>query len=104
MEIQEMVRLNALLDIYGALLTARQREVARGYYEDDLSLAELAETYGVSRNAIFLLLKRSKESLENYERKLRFLAKNEEMTKLLKEERLTKAELSAEIKRVYRLR
>lgn len=59
-----------LADVYGPLLTARQREMLRLYYGEDLSLAEVAERAAVSRQAVHDLLRRSLAALEGYEARL----------------------------------
>ncbi|HBT20018.1 MAG TPA: hypothetical protein DEA47_01405 [Peptococcaceae bacterium] len=68
-------RINILFDIYGCLLTERQRELIMMYYFEDLSLAEIAEELGISRQAVFFGLKRSEELLEKYESSLGLLKK-----------------------------
>lgn len=68
--LRQRARVWALADIYGPLLTDRQREMLRLYYGEDLSLAEVAERFGVSRQAIHDLLRRSVLALEGYEAKL----------------------------------
>ena len=45
-------RMTMLLDFYGEILTQRQREFFDLYYNEDLSLAEIAENYGISRQGV----------------------------------------------------
>ncbi len=59
-----------LYDIYGSLLTDKQRTYFEDYYYMDLSLAEIAENYNISRNAIHDQLKRVNEALINFESNL----------------------------------
>jgi len=73
--LEKVNRISWLFDIYGELLTGRQRELIRLYYHDDLSLAEIAEELGISRQAVFFGLKRSEEILEQYEKQLGLLKK-----------------------------
>lgn len=63
-------RVWALRELYGALLTDRQREMLRWYYDLDLSLGEIAEQAGVSRQAVHDLLRRAVAALEGYEGRL----------------------------------
>lgn len=56
-----------LLDCYGSLLTERQRALLDGYYNEDLSLAELAEPLGISRQAVHDSIRRGEHQLEQYE-------------------------------------
>ncbi len=62
--------ISRLLDFYGELLTERQRLAARLYYDDDLSLSEVAQELGISRQGVRASLKKSEEALESMEEKL----------------------------------
>lgn len=66
-------RVSLLLDAYGDLLTEKQRTFLRHYFEEDLSFGEIAQEYGVSRQAIFDSVKHGEESLENFERSLKLV-------------------------------
>lgn len=61
-----------LLDCYGEFLTERQRQVTELYYGEDLSLGEISEIAGVTRQAVRDSVKRSEEILLDMEEKLRF--------------------------------
>lgn len=58
---------NALLDFYGELLTENQRRICRYYYEEDLSLQEIAELENISRSAVYDTIKRCRHELNHYE-------------------------------------
>ena len=64
----KMLRMAALFDVYGALLTERQREMCCLYYLNDYSLSEISELHGVSRQAIHDTLVRSEQAMEEYEK------------------------------------
>lgn len=68
--LEEVNRINLLFDIYSPLLTERQREVVQLYFSDNFSLAEIAEEYGTSRQAVHNLIQRTLASIEKYEEKL----------------------------------
>ena len=70
MEIEKTNRMNALFEFYAALLTDKQMNYIELYYADDYSLAEIAEEFGVSRQAVYDKIKRTEKSLEDYEMKL----------------------------------
>lgn len=72
-------RINLLLDFYESLLTDKQRSMLIYYYHDDFSLGEIASELGVSRQAVYDNLKRAESALENYESKLRLLARHERL-------------------------
>ena len=62
--------ISRLLDVYGSLLTENKREVAELYFNFDLSLAEIAEEKGCSRQSISDTLAKVRRQLEEYEEKL----------------------------------
>lgn len=70
MEIEKTNRMNALFEFYAALLTDKQMNYIELYYADDYSLAEIAEEFGVSRQAVYDNIKRTEKILEGYEMKL----------------------------------
>ena len=65
--LSKMLRMTALFDVYGPLLTQRQQEMCRLYYLNDYSLSEISELHGVSRQAIHDTLVRSEQAMEEYE-------------------------------------
>lgn len=70
MEIEKTNRMNDLFEFYATLLTEKQMNYMELYYADDLSLGEIAEEYGVSRQAVYDNIRRTEKILEGYERKL----------------------------------
>lgn len=73
----QRMRLGRLFDIYGGLLTAKQKQCLGLYFYDDLSLSEISEELGVSRQAVHDLLKRVEQLLERYEASLKVLSREE---------------------------
>ena len=59
-----------LLDFYGEMLTERQRELIDSYYNADLSLSELSEEFGITRQGIRDSIKRSEKELNEMEERL----------------------------------
>ena len=82
-DIEKKERINQLFDIYESLLTEHQVQIFQSYYQDDLSLKEIAEDFNISRNAVHDLLKRVEVMLEDYEAKLHLLDKINEIENLL---------------------
>lgn len=73
--LEKVDRVIMLKDFYGPLLTQRQQEVIHLYYEDDWSLAEIAESMRVSRQAVHDLLRRAEAAMEDYEQRLGLVEK-----------------------------
>ena len=70
MKFDDVTRQSLLYDFYGELLTERQKEVMELYNEENLSLAEIAEEFGISRQGVHDALHKAQKALEEYERKL----------------------------------
>jgi len=80
---EKIVEQGLLYDFYGELLTKHQRKVYEDSVYNDLSLSEIAEDMGISRQGVHDLIKRCDHSLQEYEEKLhlveRFLSIKEKM-------------------------
>ena len=74
---EKRIRTNLLFDLYGALITDKRSQALRLYLEEDLSLSEIAEATGVSRQAVHDGILRAEAKLEEYERALGLLEKRE---------------------------
>ncbi len=71
---ERLVR-SMLLDFYGELLTPRQRECYDLHYNEDLSLSEIAEQCGISRQGAWDNIRRASEALEGFEAKTGLLSR-----------------------------
>ncbi|MBQ9980409.1 MAG: DNA-binding protein [Oscillospiraceae bacterium] len=71
------LRLALLFDAYGALLTPRQQLIFDLYHNDDLSLGEIAENEGISRQAVSDCLEKARAALEAFEEKIGALKKQQ---------------------------
>lgn len=84
--LEKLIRISRLYDCYGALLTERQQKCIELHYLQDLSLGEIAAELGVSRQAVNDILKRTEDSLDEYEVQLQLLqqqqARSEALQKL----------------------
>ncbi len=67
---EKRVDASLLISFYGAMLTERQRELLGMYYEDDLSLSEIAQIAGVTRQAAHDAIRRGEAQLILLEEKL----------------------------------
>lgn len=73
-----------LLDYYSLLLTQKQSECMRYYYEEDLSLAEISELLGISRQGVRDCIKKAEGALEHMESNLGLIKSELKLEKLLK--------------------
>ena len=83
--LEQTIKITALYDFYGVLLTQRQQKCIEMHYFDDLSLAEVAEHFCTSRQAVHDILKRSVQTMNNFEQKLRLIDKHKKEQDLLAE-------------------
>ena len=70
------LEISFLLDFYGDVLTERQREVMEQYYNDDLSLAEIADNFGITRQGVRDSIKRGEGIILDLEQKVGFAARD----------------------------
>ncbi len=64
------LQISLLLDFYGEMLTEKQRDVVELYYNEDLSLAEIAQHSGITRQGVRDAIKRAEAQLLSYEERL----------------------------------
>ncbi len=83
MDMDDVIYYNELYDLYGKLLTDKQREYFEDYYFNNLSFSELAENYNVSRNAVFKQLKITKEKLLEFDNALKFYEKKKKIIDII---------------------
>jgi len=74
-----------LLDFYGEVLTEKQREMLRQYYNDDLSLSEIGENFGITRQGARDAIKHGENALKELEEKVGFAARYRRMQQKLEE-------------------
>jgi uncharacterized protein len=83
--LEKTTRINYLYDFYQSLLTSKQKSYMSLYYLDDYSLGEIAEEYGVSRQAVYDNIKRTEQMLEQYEEKLGLFQRFRQRKQLLQD-------------------
>lgn len=71
----KMIEISMLVDFYGQLLTAKQQEILKLYHEDNYSLSEIAEEFGISRQGVHDAVKKAEKALHEYENKLGLVKK-----------------------------
>ncbi len=91
--------LSLLYDLYSSLLSEKKREVFEAYFLSDLSLAEISEETGTSRQAVRDLVNRTKQELLGYEEKIGLGQKRRELLLLCdKLEKATEEEIAPIVK------
>jgi predicted DNA-binding protein YlxM (UPF0122 family) len=93
---EEAVFRTMLFDFYGELLTEKQREYFHLHYNEDMSLAEIAQSEGISRQGVWDIIRRGEESLRRFEEKTSLVAR-------FAAQRRTVAELEQQLHRLLPL-
>ena len=104
---EDRVEISLLMDFYSSLLTEKQRNIMELYYNEDMSLGEIAGEYGISRQGVHDLIKRCDNTLQEYEDKLhlvsRFMTikeKIEKINRMAGNEELSRKELAEGIRQL----
>ena len=72
---EKNVKISILCQLYGKLLSEKQLEFIDDYYNNDLSLSEIAENENITRQAVRDIIKKGEKKLFEYEEKLLFMKK-----------------------------
>ena len=70
---EKNVEISLLCQLYGKLLTEKQVEFIEDYYNNDLSLSEIAENHNITRQAVRDIIKKGEKKLFEYEEMLMFM-------------------------------
>ena len=104
---EKIIERNLLYDFYGELLNEHQKQIYEDSAYGDLSLSELADTYEISRQGVYDLLRRCDRQLMDYENKLHLIRRfmevktlTGEIRQIVEEEEPDRSEI---IKRTYRI-
>ena len=82
---EKIVEQGLLYDFYGELLTEHQRHIYEGVVFNDMSLSEIAEEEGISRQGVHDLVKRCNKILAGYEEKLKLVQKFNQTKQMVEE-------------------
>ena len=86
--VEDIHEIVVLLDFYGQLLTKRQFDIMDLHFNSDLSLGEIAEDLGISRQGVYDSIRKAKQALLGYEKRLglaeRFREQEKNIEKVLK--------------------
>lgn len=103
-KIKKTVRYNALLHIYGSLLSKTQFAFADDYFSYDLSLSEIAEANNITRSAVEDAIKKALRKLDAFEKQLKILERNKKILAIIEKakdvEGIEKIQLLEEIERI----
>ena len=84
-DLVKTLRMNYLCDFYQSLLTNKQRNYLELFYLEDYSLSEIADTFNVSRQAVYDNIRRTGDLVEDYEKKLELYQKFEQRREIYDE-------------------
>ncbi|HAY1581552.1 TPA: putative DNA-binding protein [Staphylococcus aureus] len=84
-DLVKTLRMNYLFDFYQSLLTNKQRNYLELFYLEDYSLSEIADTFNVSRQAVYDNIRRTGDLVEDYEKKLELYRKFEQRREIYDE-------------------
>lgn len=82
---EKHVEISMLCQIYGKLLTEKQYELINDYYNNDLSLSEIAENNDITRQAVRDIIKKGENKLFEFEEKLLFMKRMLDQEKQIQE-------------------
>ena len=102
MKVEDSIEISMLLEIYGSLLTEKQYNLLNDYYNNDLSLSEIAENNQITRQAVRDIIQKGEKKLFEYEEKLLFMKRMSNQEKTIEHvlSELTKIEKTSSDKKV----
>ena len=102
---EKNVKISILCDLYGKLLTQKQFDFLNDYYNNDLSLSEIAENNQITRQAVRDIIKKGEKKLFEYEEKLLFMKRMSNQEKTIENvlSELTKIEKTSSDKKVAQI-
>lgn len=96
MNTEKNLRISVLLDYYAPMLTEKQRDVIDLYYNEDLSLSEIAEHEDITRQGVRDSIKRGEQTLLDMEEKFHLAERSEKYSALIEDIAAAAAEIKKE--------
>lgn len=97
-----ITKINLLYDYYGEFLTKKQREIFELYFFNDLSMGEIAENIGITRQGVFDMVRRCQDILNDFEEKLGMVKRYLKMEREIKKISLALKELEPGVSEEYK--
>ena len=91
-KLEEKIEISILLNLYGNLLTETQKSYMDLYYNQDYSLSEIGDNENITRQAVRTILVKSKRKLREYEEKLKFMEKENNIRRLIEKIYISKSD------------
>ena len=82
---EEKIKISLLYQLYGKIIKEKQQEIIEDYYNNDLSLSEIAENNDITRQAVRDIIKKSEKKLNSYEKTLGLMQKSIEQKNKIEE-------------------
>ena len=101
--LESFLQVSLLYDFYGALLTDKQRKCIEMHFLNDFSLSEIADEFGVSRQAIYDIINRTRQMLVDYEGKLGLVRRYQTEQECIQDIFFIMKNLPDDIKKKYQL-
>ena len=95
---EKNIMISILCDIYGSLLTDKQKDVLDLYYNDNLSLSEIAEEIGITRQAVRDSIVKAEKKLYSFEDNLGLMEKIKKQKEIVEDLNKIQTEVSSSIK------
>lgn len=96
-KLDRIVELSLLFDFYGELLKDHKKQIFEDYILNDLSLSEIAEEQGISRQGVYDLVKRCSKELMEYENKLKLIEKFEHTKMMVNDIKVLSRQIEKEL-------
>ena len=96
---EKNIKISILCDIYGSLLTDKQKDVLDLYYNDNLSLSEIAEEIGITRQAVRDSIVKAEKKLYSFEENLGLMEKIKKQKEIVEDLKKIQTEVSSNIKK-----
>lgn len=95
---EKNIKISILCDIYGSLLTDKQKDVLDLYYNDNLSLSEIADEIGITRQAVRDAIVKAEKKLFSFEENLKLMEKMKNQKEIVENLKNIQNEVSNTIK------